>query len=301
MGAGYRRNYQIGTQSDSNGKFCLPCPPTETISIRCIGFKQKTILASEVIDKKIIELDQDTIMVEEITILAESAYQLLSEAMDSTYKHQMKLFKGLCNRQDKLSLNKSVKRESDAKIIFKVNKKNVDYWLGNLKTESSGKISEQPYLAYPSTIPFNLFSVELPSKEERSGMKCTRISTPDNQIIKVTRAKPTKNFINQANYYVNNKTGRIEAFEYIGDFREKPFKNSNRYHYETKIMVTYNTVGDSCVLGNFNYKIIFSHKKPDPNALWEYFVNMDVFPDENINPLTEIKKLRPLDYLLYKN
>lgn len=300
-------NDLIGTQSDLNGWFSLSCSPKEMVSIRCVGYKQKSIIASEITDRKPIELNSDTIMVEEITIRAESAYQLLAEAMDSTYKHQMKSFKGICSRQDKLSWNKTIKRESDARILFiakNVNNEqsNVDYWLGDLKTASFGKISEQPYLAYPNTIPLNLFTAKLPSKEELSGIKCYLSTNTDNQkTIKVIRAKPTKNLINQANYFINKKTGIIEGFEYLGDFKGNPIKKSNRFHYQTKIKVTYNTIGDSCILDNFHYQMTFSHKKADPSSLWEYLVNMEITVDKNRTQVPQGKKLQRMDYLLFRD
>jgi hypothetical protein len=293
--------------SDTDGWFKLSCFLTDTICVRCTGYKNVFVDASEVTRKKTIEMTPDTILVGEVTVLAENAYYMLLQARDSTRKYQLKSFQGVCSRQDRLFLNNDVKRESTAEIIFNVENAGseydkIDYWLENVDTRSFIKISEQPYLAYPNTIPLNLFFLKRPSKEELSEIKCTVASNPGKQmVIKVIRAKPTKNLVNQATYYINKQNCIIEGIEYRGDFNRSPVKQSNRYHYQTNIRLAYTMIGDSCMLNNFIYELVFSHKDIDPQKLWRYLVTMNI---SKVNkPLLPVKgeKLRRLDYLLYKN
>jgi hypothetical protein len=298
---------QVGVQSDDNGCFSLACSPMESVLVRCIGYRQKTVIASDVFDKKLIELQPDTIWLGEVTVFAKSAYKMLLQARDSTNKYQRKSMVGTCKRQDRLSLNKKTERKSDAIINFEVmNIKNghndTDYWLESLKAESFSKLSKQPYLAYPSTIPLNLFSSKWPSEEELSEMKCIVASNNDGQlIIKITKAKPNKNIINQATYFINKNNWIIEGIEYEGNFKASPIKKSNRYHYQTNIHLTYDMLDDSCSLSRFYYKMVFSHKKIDKNNLWEYLVNMEISANKSGTSSPKGTKLHRLDYLLFKD
>lgn len=296
-----------GMHSDVDGWFSLLSSTQETIIINCLGYRQRSILAFEVIDKRRIELDPDTLWIGEVTVFSKSAYKMLLQARDSTYKYQRKSMEGTCKRQDQLSLNQTIERKSDALISFEIkdlkdDHNNIEYWLESLHSESYSKLSKQPYLAYPSTIPFNLFSNKWPTEEELSQMKCMVASNHDGQlIIKIVRAKPTKNLINQATYFINKRNWIIEEIEYEGNFKSSPIKKSNRYHYQTNIQLTYDTVGDSCSLSKFHYKMIFSHKKIDPANLWEYLVNMEISTNKSESSFPHGKKLHPLDYLLFKN
>lgn len=300
-------NNPTGIPSDEKGWFRLACSPKETVIVRCLGYRQRSLMASEVFDKKYIELDPDTMWVGEVTVFAKSAYKMLLQARDSTYKYQRKSMEGTCKRQDRLSLNNTIERKSDALISFDVKDlknghQGIDYWLESLKGESFSKLSKQPYLAYLNTIPFHLFSNKWPSEEELSQMKCMVASNHDGKmIIKIIRAKPTKNLINQATYFIDKKNWIIERIDYDGNFHTSPIKKSNRHHYQTSIQLTYNTLADSCSLSKFSYKMIFSHKKIDPDNLWEYLVNMEITTNESETSSPHGKRLQPLDYLLFKN
>ena len=301
-----KNNTSIGESSDTDGWFNLQCNETDSLIVRSIGYKTNYISVADALLKKVIELSEDTIMLSEISISAESAYKMLFRARDSTNKYQMKSFQGICLRQDKLSFNGKTERKSDAKIIFKTRKiKNGhtenDYWLKDLKSESFSKISELPYFAYPTTIPLNISSIKMPLKDELSEIKCTiTTSSDDKMIIKYIREKPTKNFVNEGSYTINKETWIIEVTDLKGDFWLKPLKEWNRHHFQTNIKLTHNIVGDSCVLGNVNYKTVFSHKKVDPQNLWEYQMNMDITPQSSDVALPEGRKLLRADLLLFK-
>jgi len=301
-----KNNTINGVSSDVEGWFNLRCNETDTLNIRSLGFKSLSVLAADVVRKKTIELSEDPITLVEISISAESAYSMLFRARDSTNKHQMKSFQGICLRQDKLSFNGKTERKSDAEIIFQTKKnKNGhtenDYWLKDLKSESFGKKSEQPYLAYPTTIPLDISSIRMPLKDELSEIKCTITTySDDKMIIRYTREKPTKNMVNEGSYTINKGTWIIEAVDLKGDFWLKPLKDWNRHHFQTNVKFTHATVGDSCVLENFNYRTVFSHKKVDPQNLWEYQMNMDITPQSANVALPEGRKLLKADYLLFK-
>ncbi len=301
-----KNNEKAATSTDLDGKANIFCKDSDTIRVRCLGYKQTLVAASGLIGNKRVEIIPDTILIGEVTVFAEDAYKLLLQARDSTNKYQSKSFLGTCYRQDRLSFNGVLKRKSDAKIRF--NAKNagsgqgkIDYWLDSIDNESFVKISEQPYLAYPNTIPLNLFALKRPSTKELATMKCSLASTGDDyKIVKVIKAKPTKNLINQATYYIDKNTLIIRTVLYEGNFKGTPVKQSNRYHYQTDIELSYRMDGDSCVLSNFAYELIFSHKKENPHNLWNYTVKMQIAPGENSMALPKTKKLRKLDYLMYK-
>ena len=301
-----KNNSSIGISSDAEGWFILRCNENDSLIVRCIGFKTNLISAADALSKKVIELTEDRIMLGEISISAESAFQMLLRARDSTNKYQMKSFQGTCLRQDRLSFNGNTQRKSDAVITFKTKEiKNghieTDYWLKDLKLESFSKISELPYFAYPTTIPLNISSIRMPLKDELSEIKCTiTTSSDDKMIIKYIREKPTKNMVNEGSYTINKETWIIEVTDLKGNFRLKPLKKWNRYHFETNVKFTNTIVDDSCVLGNFTYRTVFSHKKIDPQNLWEYQVNMDITPQSSDIALPEGRKLLKVDYLLFK-
>ncbi len=298
-------NEDLRTYSDSVGKFCISCNINDTIFIESIGFKHKYFIAKSLINRDIVKLEPEIFLLDEVSVSVESAYKTLLQARDSTQKHQIKSFDGLCYRDDKLFYNDTVKRKSEAQISFnhqtKENgKTKTDYWLDSLKMETYIKISKQPYLAYPSSIPLNVFSVSWPSQQDYSKMKCRKTTTQKQIIIKVIHSKPNKNLINQATYYINKETMIIEQVDYVGNFQNNPVKQSNRYHYQTQICLTYSMQENSCVVSNFIYELIFSHKKEDPTQLWKYTVNMDIIPSDDNNDSNNKRKLRQLDYLMYK-
>lgn len=301
-----KNNTINGVSSDVEGWFNLRCNETDTLKVRSLGFKSLSVIAADVIRKKMIELTEDTLTLNAISISAESAYSMLFRARDSTNKHQMKSFQGICLRQDKLSFNGKIERKSDAEIIFqkkkdkKGNTEN-DYWLKDLKSESAGKTNEQPYFAYPNTIPLDISSIRMPLKDELSEIKCSITTySDDKMIIKYSREKPTKNMVNEGSYTINKGTWIIEAIDLKGDFWLNPLKDWNRHLFQTNIKLIHNIVGDSCVLGNVNYKMVFSHKKVDPQNLWEYQMNMDITPQSSNVALPEGRKLLKADNLLFK-
>lgn len=302
-----KNNSTKGVIADAEGSFSLQCNHNDSITVHCVGYKTLSVLATEAIQKQILELTEDTITLSEVTVSPENAYRLLLQARDSTIKHQMKSFQGICKRQDKLSFKDKTQRKSDAEIFFKTKKnKNGyienDYWLNDHKLESSSEVSNQPHLSYPNTIPLTLSFEKILSKKMLSNANCIISSSSDNMlVIRVKLARSTRNFINECSYFVNRNTLIFNGFEYTGDFRMNPMKDVTRHRFLTNIKLTYTNIGDSCVLGNFNYKMVFSQKNVDPQNLWEYFVNMDIIPIKNATPMLEDKKLRPLDYLLYKN
>lgn len=295
-----------GVQSDINGRFSLSCLKSDTIIFRCVGYKQQFVPVDEAISTKIIELDKDIVELSEISVSVESAYKMLFRARDSTAIHQKKSLSGLCLRQDLLLFNKQEERKSDSEIIFRTkninSKKNkIDYWLKSTINESFGKISKQPYMAYPNTIPLNIFSVRSPSEDEKLSFKCTMDTSNINQLVITTNLdKPTKSLVRCASYYINNNTWLIDSVEYWGVFNEEPIKKWNNYHYKTNVKIVYDAIKDSCMLKTFNYKLVFSHKKADPEELWSYSVSMKILEDSKIEPMESNKKLGKNDYLLFK-
>ena len=305
----FAKNTQVHALSNLNGWFNLQCNNTDTIIVSCLGYQTVSLRATDAMVKNIIEMIEDTIKLGEITILAESAYKMLLRARDSTNTHFSKSIQGTCLRKDRLSLNNQIVKNVDSEIIFKTNNiKNrhldIDYWLNMIKTESKNDVSDQPHLVgYPNTIPFNRFGLRMPKKEELSKFKCTIASgSDDNIVIKVIRDKPTVNMLTEFIYLVNKKTWVFEGIESSGNFEKEPLKKSSRYFFfQSYAKLKYTSYGDSCILKNFIYKLVFSYKKNDPENLWEYFMNMDIIPTQNAISMPDDKKLRPLDFLLYKD
>ena len=277
------------------------------MSIQCIGYKTEILSAIDVLLRPTIELIEYTISINEVSVTAESAYNMLFRVRDNTVKQQIKLFHGYCLRKDELLLNGNAERVSDAEIIFKSGKmKNekieIDYWLKKHTLKLFSKSSKQPRLSYPNTIPFILSLIKTLSPNEVSNMNCSMKSISDNvMVINVKMNEPKKNMINDCYYFIYKNTWLFDGFEFIGDFRNEPFKRDGRHYFKTNINLSYNSIKVSIILAHFNYDLVFSNKKVDEQNLWNYKVNMEIFPTENIEQSTEGKKLRKIDNLLYND
>ena len=296
----FNKNTRLNSLSDSDGWFNIQCKSTDTIVVSCLGFKSLFLPAADIIQKNSIELAEDTITLDEVTVSPVSAYNMLLQARDSTNKYQMKSFHGTCLRQDNLLFKGNVERQSEADIIFyqkgiKREFADVNYWLEDFNSESLGKQSAQPRLAYPNTIPLN------PIKIPKEKAKYTIVLNSDSLlIINVQMSKPNKDWINECNYFINKRIWIFMGIEYKGDYRMKPLRKGNYYFFQINDKLTFDTIGDSCVIKNYYDKFVFSHKRIDPKNLWEYFVNMDIIPSKKVISMPEDKKLRRLDILLYK-
>jgi hypothetical protein len=129
-----KSNPAKGSSSNDEGWFSLQCNQNDTLFVQCIGYKTKIQSAVDVFLRPTIELVEDTISLKEVSVTAESAYNMLFRVRDNTVKQQIKLFYGSCIRKDELLLNGNAERVSDAEIIFKSGiakneKIEIDYWL----------------------------------------------------------------------------------------------------------------------------------------------------------------------------
>lgn len=302
-----KSNPAKGSSSNDEGWFSLQCNQNDTLFVQCIGYKTKIQSAVDVFLRPTFELVEDTISLKEVSVTAESAYNMLFRVRDNTVKQHMKLFHGICLRKDELSLNGNTERVSDAEIIFKSRKtKNeeieIDYWLKKHTLELFSKSPKQPRLSYPNTIPFILSLIKTLSPKEVSNVNCSMKSISDSvMVINVKMNKPTKNMINDCYYFINKNKWLFDGFEFIGDFKNEPLKKDGRHYFKTNINLSYNSIKDSIILARFDYDLVFSNKKVDEQNLWNYKVNMEVFPTENTEQSAEGKKLHKIDYLLYND
>lgn len=296
----FNRNTHVNTLSDSEGWFNIQCNFADTIVVRCLGYKTLTILASDATRTGAIELMEDPITLKEIVVSPQNAYRLLLQAMDSTNAHQLKSFQGKCYRQDKLSFIDKAERKCEAEILFdmkgiKHGDADVDCWLNDFKSEISEKEKDQPRVQFSNEIP--LYPLKIP----KGKITCTIVLDTDSiLVIHAKMAKPSGQFTNENNYFINKETWLIKGIEYKGNFKIKPLKKGYYHFFQTDARLTFDVVGDSCVLRMYSGKFIFSHKKVDPQNVWEYAVNMDIVTAQNIIQKVDDKKLRPLDFLLYK-
>ena len=297
----FNKDSHLNTLSDPDGWFNIQCNNDDTLVIRCMGYKTLAVVAAKVNQKAKIELTEDTITLREISVSPQSAYRMLLQARDSTNKYQMKSFQGKCLRQDILSLNGLPGKKSEAEIIF-VQKKikhelaDVDYWLNELKSESFEHINDLPRVHLSNKIPLNAIKLQKGKSNYRI------IKNSDSLIIINAKMEQVSGqFTNENNYFINKETWIIKGIEYKGDFKLKPLKKGNYHFFQTDAKLTYDAFGDSCVLNKYSGKFVFSHKKVDPQDVWEYSVNMDIIPTQNTTQMPEDKKLRRTDYLLYKN
>lgn len=297
----FNKNTKVNTLSDTNGWFYIQCKNTDTIVVRFLGYRTRSLLAFDTIQRKVIELSEDTIMLGEVLVSPENAYKMLLQARDSTNKHQMKSFQGKCLRQDKLSLNGHPEKKSEAEIIFvqkriKHESADVDYWLNELKLESFEDITDLPRVELSNIIPLNTIKIPKGKINYRIILNSDSLL-----IINAKIAQVSGQLTNENNYFIDKNTWIIKGIECKGNFRVNPLRKGNFHFFQTDTKFTYNTDGDSCTLSNYTGKFVFSHKKVDLQNLWEYFVNMDIIPTKNTPSMTDNKKLRPLDFLLYKN
>jgi hypothetical protein len=151
-------------------------------------------------------------------------------------------------------------------------------------------------------MPFILSLIKTLSPNEVSNMNCSMKSISDSvMVINVKMNKPTRNMINDCYYFINKNTWLFDGFKFIGDFRNETFKRDGRHYFKTCMNLSYNAIRDSIILAYFNYDLVFSNKKVDEQNLWNYRVNMEIFPEENIDQGVDAKKLRKIDYLLYND
>ncbi len=297
----FNKETRINSLSDSTGWFNIQCKKTDTIVVRCMGFKTLTIIAADAIQKKTIELAQDTIFLSDISVTPENAYALLLQAIDSTNRYMMKSFQGNCFRQDKLSFNGNMIKKLDAAIVFnqkriKHGQAVVDYWLKDLNSESKDRVSDQPRIYISNEIPLDLI------KMPKGKAKYTVVLNCDSMIIiNAKMAIPTHQLTNENNYFINKKTWIIRGTEFKGEYEIKQLKKGNCYFFQTKAQMAITNYGDSCALKSYAGNFVFSYKKVNPQNLWEYILNMDIISTQNAISMPDDKKLRPLDFLLYKD
>lgn len=296
----FNKKTHVNTLTDMDGQFNISCSNTDTIGIRCVGYQSLSLAASEIVQRKIIELKEDTIMLNEVKVMPENLYKMILQARDSTNKYLKRYFQGVCSRQEQLSLNGNTERKSDAKIIFitkgiKNREAQVDYWLKDHKLSESLNKGDQPKLMCENTISFYPIKI----RDEKAKYKI--IENSDSLlIINAKMAEPNKQWIDECNYFINKSTWIFLDIEYKGDYRIKPLEKRNKYYFQIDVKKSYVTIGDSCELNKSRINSIFSYKKIDPKNLWEYSVNIDI-TEKNVSSMPTIKKLHRMDPLLYKN
>jgi|GEM_PF-3576066 len=299
-------NINNGVSSNINGKFDIYCNPEDTLLVQCIGYKRYIFQASNLSINQVIRLKKEFVQIEEIKILAESAYNMLIRAKDNTIAKNKKSIQGYCIRHDDLLFNGNKQKTADAKIIFKsipfkYKNNKTEYWLQELKIKSYKKDIKLPYLSYPNTVPLFFPSIIKKITEKKAtGSNCSLKSLSDSLIvINFSLEKPIANFVNNFYFYINTNMWTFSEIVLKGDYQDKPIGIINHY-YSSQIVLKYKNDRDSIALSKFSYGISFSRKKADLKKIWDYTTYMNIIYSNNIDFDFSKRKLKEYDYLLFK-